>query len=256
MQVNSKAGSFGCFLAAYAKHWFSAVSGGLSVPGAILALFVTRWWQKALWGVLAIGGALSASYSVWLQQRREADQSLSARSVTDQVEIYKVGARLACMAAHSIKILVYATKPPAPDWFAQMVASHLASHRAVVLDVVIAVDLSSVSAKFWDAQAERYGIYRNLEVQGQVRRFMFDTKKPIGFDLIIVDDIHVAVGFSPVAEPGQRNKEFALHFEGQPRVAAQFRAWFDNTLLISKAATPFDEAYSQWSLKATSQKNA
>ena len=73
MPRDSTNANFGNFLKALAAHWFSAVSGGLSVPFTVFALYVSGRWQKTLFGTLAIAAGIAASYSVWSQKTEEAE---------------------------------------------------------------------------------------------------------------------------------------------------------------------------------------
>src|SRR5258708_30055807 len=86
MQTGPNATNFRNFLTAFTGSWLATVSGALSVPFAIIALYVSNWYQKILWGVLAIAGALYASYLVWseknqaLEELRTQFQSEKARN--------------------------------------------------------------------------------------------------------------------------------------------------------------------------------
>jgi hypothetical protein len=175
------------------------------------------------------------------------NQSLTTRFISDQEEIYDEPIRLIPTAEHSIKILIYGKRPPAPERFAHALCSHLATHRNIMMDVVITADLSVVGADFWERHAERYKIFADQGVGSQVRRFIWNNKNPAGFDLIIIDEKHADVGFSPVPGREERNKEFAIQFESQPSVVAQLKAWYDNVLIVSQLTSPFDNAFSEWS---------
>jgi hypothetical protein len=59
------------FLSALVKNWASAVSGGLSVPFTILAIYLTNPNTKAIFAVLATCGVLTASYQLWALERGE-----------------------------------------------------------------------------------------------------------------------------------------------------------------------------------------
>ena len=178
---------------------------------------------------------------------RSINQSLSTRLISDQEEIYDEPIRLIPTAEHSIKILIYGKRPPAPERFAHALCRQLAAHKNIMMDVVITADLSLVGEEFWEQHAERYKIFTNQGVGGQVRRYIWNNKNPAGFDLIIIDEKHADIGFSPVPGREERNKEFAVQFENQPSVVAQLKAWYDNVLIMSQLTSPFDKAHSEWS---------
>ena len=56
---------------ALAKKWSSGVSGGLSVPFTIVAIYATNPNVKLSFALLAILGMVFASYSLWSQEREE-----------------------------------------------------------------------------------------------------------------------------------------------------------------------------------------
>lgn len=70
MSLRERAGVF-AFLREFSGDWFGRMSGGASVPLAILALYVSSDWQKGLFGALAILCLLFSSYRVWRRERLE-----------------------------------------------------------------------------------------------------------------------------------------------------------------------------------------
>jgi hypothetical protein len=75
-----------------------------------------------------------------------------------------------------------------------------------------------------------------------VQRFVLDRVSSADFDLFIVDAEHVGIGFSPIADPTVRIKEFVLQIENQPKLAESVREWFDNVLILSGRAVEFSKA--------------
>jgi len=59
------------FLRVLVSEWPSRVSGGLSVPFTLLALYFGNQYAKALFAVLAVLALLVAVYSVWANERRQ-----------------------------------------------------------------------------------------------------------------------------------------------------------------------------------------
>jgi hypothetical protein len=52
------------------KDWGSRVSGGLSIPFTILALFAKANYTRAIWAILASVGILTTIYQVWSKERK------------------------------------------------------------------------------------------------------------------------------------------------------------------------------------------
>jgi hypothetical protein len=75
MPKNPDRTTFIDFLKAFTTNWLAAVSGGLSVPFAITALFVSTTYQRILWSLLAISGGMLASYSVWAAKCRDCNRA-------------------------------------------------------------------------------------------------------------------------------------------------------------------------------------
>src|SRR5258708_1633787 len=71
MQSNPNTTGFRSFLRAFAGNWFTAMSGGLSVPLAFLSLYVSNGYQRTGWGILAVAGLVTASYGIWSDRVRE-----------------------------------------------------------------------------------------------------------------------------------------------------------------------------------------
>jgi hypothetical protein len=59
------------FIYALVKKWTSGVSGGLSVPFTIVAIYAPNPNTKLIFALLAVAGMVFASYSVWSGERDE-----------------------------------------------------------------------------------------------------------------------------------------------------------------------------------------
>jgi hypothetical protein len=68
---------FSTYLKAFFSDMLTGMSGPLSVPFALLALWVSSHTQKLLYASLAVLCALFASYRVWRNERREASARLN-----------------------------------------------------------------------------------------------------------------------------------------------------------------------------------
>ncbi len=63
------------FIGAFSQTWSSKVSGGLSVPFTIAALFVPQIWLKAVFALLAVFCFALASFVLWRQEKGRADSA-------------------------------------------------------------------------------------------------------------------------------------------------------------------------------------
>jgi hypothetical protein len=57
------------FVDTFRAHWLAAMSGGLSVPFALVTAFVDNAPAKILFGALAFIGTWFAAYKIWSQER-------------------------------------------------------------------------------------------------------------------------------------------------------------------------------------------
>jgi hypothetical protein len=63
------------FLYAIAHHWSSLVTGGLSIPITILALFTETPTLRALWAIFALACFGYTSFRVWADEYRRAESA-------------------------------------------------------------------------------------------------------------------------------------------------------------------------------------
>ena len=71
--------SFKGFILAFGANWFTKMSGPLTVPFTVGALFAPSTWAKALLAALAIVCGGVASYGVWAQERKKLCAEEEAR---------------------------------------------------------------------------------------------------------------------------------------------------------------------------------
>ena len=63
------ASGFFAFLRAFGGRWFVAMSGPLTVPFSVAALYVDSTWARALFGLLAVTCALFTAFWLWRLER-------------------------------------------------------------------------------------------------------------------------------------------------------------------------------------------
>lgn len=83
---------FFAYLEAFFSNWMTGLSGPASVPLAVLAVYEPSVSLKFIFGAFAIAAGVSASYQVWLGERRELLAALGdlegARRVPRPLELY------------------------------------------------------------------------------------------------------------------------------------------------------------------------
>jgi hypothetical protein len=165
-------------------------------------------------------------------------------------EVYDEASELVRGAEFSIRTIVFANRPIASEKFVNTVVEHLRSHKMVTYDVTLGVDLSAISEEFWEGIEKRNTVYREAGVASRAHLTILDTTKPIGFDVLIIDDRHCAMSLSSAPDSPEASREFAIHFEEQPRVAKRIRAWVDN---IQPVLLRPEEAKKEWAKKHKSK---
>jgi hypothetical protein len=86
------------FFSAFTRHWWTLVSGGASIPSTFVALFVSAWWAKVLWGCAAVLCVGFASYWVWRDQRELYVREATRNSKPElQLSIRRVWVRIAAL---------------------------------------------------------------------------------------------------------------------------------------------------------------
>src|ERR1700688_2861248 len=165
-----------------------------------------------------------------LLERRVAEV-LGIRLIKGKGSVYGDAARLACTANHFIRALMWiptSTPPaPAPPEFAKAIADHLIRNRGVNYEVVLAVDVPRLDSRFWRGNDERINIYKAQGVDSRVQLKILATSRPLGFDILLVDDKHVTFAFAPT--PGTSEREMSIRFENQPEIAQEIGRWLQKT---------------------------
>jgi hypothetical protein len=142
-----------------------------------------------------------------------------------------------------IRTLIFANRQTAPERFFEVLIEHLKQHKLVTYHVTIAVDLSSVSDDLWKTIERRTLVQRDAGVGERFQVTILNTKKPIGFDVMVVDDRHCAIALSSIPDP-KIDKQVAIHFDEQVQVSKRIRAWIDN---LSPQLLSLGEAHREWS---------
>ena len=105
-------------------------------------------------------------------------------------------------------------------------ANGVLNHWGVTFEMILVADLSNVDDRFWTIHEERFKEYRKRGIESHFDRYILDSKSPVGFDLLIVDDQHLGIAFSRLPRPKQ-TKELGIRFWEQRHITELVVDWFD-----------------------------
>lgn len=176
---------------------------------------------------------------------RDVDRRFAVRVVEGYENVYDAAIGIMRQSESLIRTLVFANKQTAPERFFEVLIDHLKQHKLVTYHVTIAVDLGSVSDELWKTIERRTLVQRDAGVGERFQVTILNTKKPIGFDVMVVDDRHCAIALSSIPDP-KIDKQVAIHFDEQAQVSKRIRAWIDN---LSPQLLTLEDAHREWSKK-------
>jgi hypothetical protein len=175
--------------------------------------------------------------------QKEIDERFAVRVVEGYENVYDAAIGILRKSESLIRTLIFANRQTAPERFFEVLIEHLKQHKLVTYHVTIAVDLSSVSDDLWKTIERRTLVQRDAGVGERFQVTILNTKKPIGFDVMVVDDRHCAIALSSIPDP-KIDKQVAIHFDEQVQVSKRIRAWIDN---LSPQLLSLGEAHREWS---------
>jgi len=148
--------------------------------------------------------------------------------------VFQQASQFISKARENIAVLTYAERPPAPSTFAEQIRDHLLEHDHISFEVVIAANVRKAGRKFWAESDARFQIYEASGLEDRLIRWVLDTNVPTGFDVIIIDQKHVCLAFSPFPLSKQDTKHLALFFENAGDFARGLSLWFHALKLAAK----------------------
>jgi hypothetical protein len=91
------------------------------------------------------------------------------------------------------------------------------------------------------ANRERLDFYKSRGLEGNVELRVFDHETLTKFDILIIDEKHVNIGFDTSAGnvPGNVEIQNTMLWENQPALASKLARWFDET--VWRQAKPFND---------------
>jgi hypothetical protein len=164
------------------------------------------------------------------QMARMVELALPTRLLLE-AEVAGEALRLVRAAEHNIRALVYEEAAGKSRTISEEIAKHMEHHPGVKFELVLVADLSRIEDDFWRIHAQRYEAYRTRGVEGRFFRYILDYTKRVGLDVLIVDDNHLGIAFSPLPNYEEQVKNLGFRFWDQPEIATRVRDWFDTVFL-------------------------
>src|SRR5437016_1008565 len=98
--------NFRAFLRAMASSWFTGMSGPLTVPLTIAAVFVPSNIAKAILGVTAVFCFWAAAYGIWYRERMARNTAEGRRKLEGELHSVTIGqynGKISCIVNAAIR---------------------------------------------------------------------------------------------------------------------------------------------------------
>jgi hypothetical protein len=121
----------------------------------------------------------------------------------------------------------------APSYFFDTLLARLVGAKGergpVAYDAVLALDASDSNETLLKRGLAWLGRLEDSDVADCANLYVFDMRPPVGFELLIVDDMHVVIGFTTLHR--ESDLQTGLLFENSPEVARDFSDWLQRLVL-------------------------
>jgi hypothetical protein len=183
---------------------------------ALAAFFVHHPYIRLVAvGVLLTGIAFCVGF--WLSSRK------AAIIIQGQDAIFLKTQELMTSSKTSIKVMLMGNSPPAPPEFGRMLSQHLKDNQSISFHGIIVVE--KTDADFWKRNDDRLASYRELGVANRMFLWIVKNPQPMGFDVVIIDDKHVQLAFSPISATSIA-RDTAILLCNTPELARCLSMWF------------------------------
>ena len=241
---------------------------GAAIGGLVLVVQF-----RELWGRLKLGdvgplllllvsllcvayGVERFTYSESIEQRLESiDTSLrktpGAKFTANTETIWSGISRIMLDVEHNIRTVQAGNRPNLPktytslkDKLADRLNEQKRQHGDVWYRVVLVFDEPKNSAEIAEIKSENDAalqFYADHGLKNNVELRVYTHQPLTKFDVVIVDTLHVNVGFDTFEGPVKGNVEIqnAMLWENQEALAAKLARWFDES--VWPKATPYKE---------------
>ena len=211
-----------------AKFAILTIAGSLLLSATALLNGIALWKKAVLIGLFLLIFIWAVAATIVAMRTAPIQPSFEVIDGYDSV--YDRTLEVIRTATKWGRAVVYANNLPlAPERFVDGLVAHLATHPTFKYHVTFVANLSEIPHEFWSTLDYRLKRMIEAHVDHQFRITFIDAKSQIGFDVLVLDDKHCCMGFSPVAptQPGTK-RQSSFIFENQPSIAERMHPWLDN----------------------------
>lgn len=154
---------------------------------------------------------------------------LPVRVIDGHEDMYNQAATLLRTCESSARAVVFAnTLPHASASYVEAIFKHLQDHPLTSYHVTFVANLSDVPQEFWTAMESREAKMAAAGVRQQFKVDFINSRKPIGFDLLVIDERHCCMALSPAtSHDPMAIRQAGFHFEDAPAVAKHVKSWIE-----------------------------
>lgn len=214
----------------------------LPPAGAALVTLLAFFGHHTYIRLVAVGVLLTVitlCVGFWLGRRK------AAIIIQGQDAIFSKTQELMTSSKASIKVMLMGNSPPAPPEFGRVLSQHLKDNQPISFHGIIVVE--KTDAEFWKRNDDRLASYRELGVANRMFLWVVKNPQPMGFDVLIIDDKHVQLAFSPISATSI-TRDTAILLCNAPELARHLSTWFAAEF---KGKTSYAEARREWEQQRT-----
>ena len=229
------------------QHWKSISNGDLIPLLVVLISLLCTAYGVERW-------AYSDNYRGLLTRLDQALAQQPRATFTDDVhDVWNDIARAVLSVDHTIRTVQSGDRPneiPAefsnlPERIRDRLAEQQARFGDVRYEIVLVFEGANIGAdrlaEIESANRARVGLYKEKGLEHNVELRIFDHETLTKFDILIIDDKHVNIGFDTSAENVSGNVKIqnTMLWENEPILAHKLARWFDAT--VWQQARPFEK---------------
>lgn len=175
--------------------------------------------------------ALNRNNKVQIIELLNQMKPVGVRYLEGETEIYGSAARLCRFTQKRIRAVVTSTGPKASAEFVNAVIARLQQGKgSVQFEAVLVLNPEQVSTSDVKKNNEKqFMIFEEHGVKKYLHLYILDSKLPINFDLLIVDNQSAHIGITTYRDTHKLSS--AIEFENQPDIARDLDWWFEYFIL-------------------------
>lgn len=234
------------FLLHFKQHWGKIRSGDLTpLLVLLISLLCTSYGVERF--------VYSENYTKLLNRLDQALKQQPSVTFTDDLRDIWSGIEAEMLSVdHIIRTVQSGDRPNhLPSQFKDLpdkIAARLVEQQGRFGDVRYRIVLVFEGAKktaeqladLEKANRDRLNFYKNKGLESNVELRVFDHETLTKFDILIIDEKHVNIGFDTSGNmPGNVEIQNTMLWQNQAALASKLARWFDDT--VWKEATPFND---------------